>query len=271
MAWALPVSCRSFGQSQRQINACSFRVYASSPHASPHVEHEARLVAHPVRRPRGLPDQVDIDHADTGNAGDRVLDLGRQFTGRRTVRRRQGHGDVDRAFVVDLDLVDQAELIDVGRNLRIEHRLQRRDDLRGQPLGLLRRQRGGSFHVAGFDFGGVTHANNSRALISACANWSTSSRVLYIPNEARQVAVTLNRSKSGITQWVPARTAMPCRSMTVATSCGWAPFISKEITGPLSRAVPISRSELISRSRSWAYVTRSCSCAAMRCLPIELT
>src|ERR1700761_1972725 len=108
------------------------------------------------------------------------------------------------------------------------------------------------FEILGFEilgFNGVGHENNSRALISACARWSTSSRVLYIPNEARQVAVTLNRSKSGITQWVPARTAMPCRSMTVATSWGWAPFISKEITGPLFFAVPISRSELILRRR----------------------
>src|ERR1700722_13998675 len=123
------------------------------------------------------------------------------------------------------------------------------------------------FHVAGFDFkvldfevlgfevlgfDGVGHENSSRALISACARWSTSSRVLYIPNEARHVAVTLNRSKSGITQWVPARTAMPCRSITVATSWGCAPFISNEITGPLPRAVPIRRSELISRRRSCA-------------------
>src|SRR5580704_6121418 len=106
------------------------------------------------------------------------------------------------------------------------------------------------FEVLGFD--GVGHENSSRALISACARWSTSSRVLYIPNEARHVAVTLNRSKSGITQWVPARTAMPWRSITVATSWGCAPFISNEITGPLARAVPITRSELISRRRSLA-------------------
>src|ERR1700751_3101036 len=107
-------------------------------------------------------------------------------------------------------------------------------------------------HGAGLDFGCVGHANKSRALISASARWSTSSRLLYIANEARQVAVTLNRSKSGITQWVPARTATPWRSITVATSWGWAPFISKEITGPLLLAVPIRRSELISRRRSWA-------------------
>src|SRR4029077_21083425 len=133
---------------------------------------------------------------------------------------------------------------------RIEHRLQRRHDFAAEPVGFLRRQRRVGLHVAGFGFDGLGHENSSRALISACARWSTSSRVLYMPNEARHVAVTLNRSKSGITQWVPALTAIPWRSITVATSWGCAPVISNEITGPLSRAVPIRRSELISRSRS---------------------
>ena len=70
--------------------------------------------------------------------------------------------------------------------------------------------------------------------------------------EARQLAVTPKRASSGMTQWVPARTATPERSMMVATSCGCAPFISKETIGPLSLVVPKMRSELISRSRSWA-------------------
>src|SRR5262249_12804040 len=165
---------------------------------------------------------------------------------------RQCHQHVDGAIVLDLDLVNQAELVDVGRDFRVEHGLQAGDDLARQPLGLLRRQRRMGLHRVSFDFGRVTHANRSRAFSSACARWSTSSRVLYMPNEARQVAVTLNRSKSGITQWVPARTAMPWRSITVATSWACAPLSSKEITGPLPRAVPISRSELISRSFSWA-------------------
>ena len=64
--------------------------------------------------------------------------------------------------------------------------------------------------------------------------------------------VVPKRSSSGMAQWVPARTATPWRSITVATSCACAPFSSNEITGPLSRAVPIRRSELSSRSRSWA-------------------
>src|SRR5882757_2818888 len=238
--WSIPKAnqCRLF--SREQANA------------SPHIEDEARLVGHPVRRPRRLPDQIDVDQADAGNAGDRVLHHRRQFPRRRAVWRRQRHLDVHGAVVLDVDLVDQTKLIDVSRNFRIEHGLQRGDDFAAEPLGLLRRQRRIGLHVAGFDFGGVAHENNSRALISACARWSTSSRVLYIPNEARHVAVTLNRSKSGITQWVPARTATPCRSITVATSCACAPSSSNEITGPLSLAVPISRSELISRSRSCA-------------------
>src|SRR5207245_7678384 len=114
----------------------------------------------------------------------------------------------------------QAELVDVGRNFRIEHGLQRRHDVTGQPLGLLRRQRRIGLHIAGFDFGilsfdCVGHANSSCALTSACARWSTSSFVLYIPNEARQVAVSLHSSISGVTQCVPARAATPWRGLPV--------------------------------------------------------
>src|SRR5262249_45119630 len=50
-----------------------------------------------------------------------------------------------------------------------------------------------------------------------------------------------------MTQWVPARTATPERSIIVATSWGCAPFISNEMIAPWSRAAPKIRSELISR------------------------
>src|SRR5882724_6080469 len=257
--WSIPAANQCQSSSRKAVNA------------SPHIEDEAGLVGHPIRRPCRFPHQIDIDDADAGYAGDGVLHHGRQFARRRAIRRGQRHHDVDGAVVLEVDLVDQAKLVDVGRDFRVEYRLQGSNDLGAQALGLFRRQRRDGFHIGGFDFGCVGHENKSRALISACARWSTSSRVLYIPNDARHVAVTLNRSKSGITQWVPARTAMPCRSITVATSWGWAPFISNEITGPLPRAVPIRRSELISRRRSCAYVNKPCSCAAMRSLPIELT
>ena len=71
-------------------------------------------------------------------------------------------------------------------------------------------------------------------------------------NDARHVDVTPNRCISGMAQWVPARTATPERSITVATSWAWAPFISKETTAPFSRAVPMMRIELSFDSRSWA-------------------
>src|SRR5580658_10177754 len=170
---------------------------------------------------------------------------------------------MDHAVVIDIDLVDQAELVDVGRNFRIIDSLDRTDDVVGQPSHFLGRNVGRplrsicrrcrhrfSFDVFGFDF--IAHEKKPCALIKACTRQSISSRVLYIANEARQVADTPKRDNSGITQWVPARTATPERSMMVATSCGCAPLISNETIGPLSLALPMMRNELISRSRSWA-------------------
>src|SRR5690606_37687647 len=145
-----------------------------------------------------------------------------------------------------------SDLVNIGRDLGIVHRLERGDDLGAEPFGFFRRQRRrgrGDRRLVGLGF---AHANKSCALIRASASVSTSASVLYIANDARHVAVSLNRSKSGITQWVPARTATPARSITVATSCGCAPFIVKEISGPRSRGLPTMRSELIARSRSTA-------------------
>ena len=41
------------------------------------------------------------------------------------------------AVVLDVDLVDQAELVDVGRDFRVVDGLQRRDDVVGQPRQFL--------------------------------------------------------------------------------------------------------------------------------------
>ena len=48
--------------------------FIEQANASPHIEDEARLVGHPVRRPGRVPNQVDIHDADAGDTGDRVLD-----------------------------------------------------------------------------------------------------------------------------------------------------------------------------------------------------
>ena len=131
-------------------------------------------------------------------------------------------------------------------NFGVENGLQRADDLVGQTRHFLGRDGGRLFRGGRGGVGRVglassvlrrRHVKKSCAFTSACARQSISSRVLYIANEARQVAVTPNRANSGMTQWVPARTATPERSMIVATSCGCAPFISNETIGPLSLVV----------------------------------
>src|SRR5262249_11781138 len=157
------------------------------------------------------------------------------------------------------DFVDQPELVDIGGNLRIIDGLERGDDVVGEPRQLAFRQRRGRRGAgAGRGRSGgrwacclprkfvrlVSGANRPCAMTRACASPSASARVLERPNEARQVAVTPKRASSGITQWVPARTATPARSMMVATSWGCAPLSSKETMGPLSLVVPKMRSEL---------------------------
>ena len=177
------------------------------------------------------------------------------------------------AVVVDVDLVDQTELIDVGGDLGIVHRLQRHDDVAGQPVQLFFRECRALDGRAAFRQGwrlGMRHrlfegrlfgtrrqgrirlqmrtmphiddvaflrgvrvlaahreavitldivvghnlcnpckrqplygfqAKKSCALMRASARASTSAFVLYIPNDARHVAVTPSRSINGCAQW----------------------------------------------------------------------
>jgi hypothetical protein len=105
----------------------------------------------------------------------------------------------------DVDLVDQAQLIDVDRDFRVEHRLQLLDQLSvslsSSAWGILELVPGLVGHVA--------QLKKLRALASALTNASASSRVLYRAKEARALDVTPNRFISGSAQWVPARTATP--------------------------------------------------------------
>ena len=75
-----------------------------------------------------------------GHGGDGVLDPARHLAGDRAAGRGQRHVDGDVALVVDVDPVDQAELVDVGRDFRVVDGLQRRDDVVGQAVELFRRQ-----------------------------------------------------------------------------------------------------------------------------------
>ncbi len=159
---------------------------------------------------------------------DRLLDRGDDVAGNRATRRGQGHLDGGKPVFGHGDLVDQAQLIDVARDLGIVDRFQSGDDLvlQARALGLVerrleapgRRVRQDFDRVAGHVF--EPQANSPSALSKASASLSTSSMVLYIAKDARQVDVTPKRFSSGMAQCVPARTATPERSMMVATS--WA-------------------------------------------------
>ena len=106
-----------------------------------HPERQLGLVGHAVLVPGRVEGELHADLADAGHGGDRVLDPRRHLAGDRAARRRQRHLDGDVALVVDVDLVDQAQLVDVGGDLRIVHGLQGRDDVGGELLQLLRRDR----------------------------------------------------------------------------------------------------------------------------------
>src|SRR5205807_7364730 len=106
-----------------------------------------------------------------------------------------------------------AKLVDVGGNFRVVDRFERRDDLVSQPRHLVGwKTRIGARALDRFDGRRVTlplagivrvHAKKSCAFIRACARLSTSARVLYRANDARQVAVVPNRASNGMVQWVP--------------------------------------------------------------------
>jgi hypothetical protein len=225
---------------------------------SKHAERQLGLVRHAVLVPGRVEGERHFHLADAGHGGHGVLDPGRHLARHRAAWRRQRHLDRNVAVVVDVDLVDQPQLVDVGGNLGVVHGLQGRDDVGGELLQLLRRDRRagrrrrthrllylgvhGQLHsllplpACGERVG--IHPKKSRALISASASASTSALVLYMANDARQVAVTPRRSISGWAQWWPARTATPERSMMVEMSCGCRPSMPNETMAPLSFAVP---------------------------------
>src|SRR5690606_14684031 len=108
--------------------------------------------------------------------------------------------------VGDVDLVDQAELIDVDRDLGVKHRLELFDQLVGQRIQLLLRQ--GRRRLG--NRGGVIHyAKKACVLTRASTKRSASSSVLDRAKEARGLEVAPKRASGGWAHCVPARTATP--------------------------------------------------------------
>ena len=150
---------------------------------------------------------------------------------------------VDRAVVRDVDLVDQAELVDVGRNFRVVDGLQRGDDVVGQAAELLGRDRAvrrrldARSALARIGLGLVRSCEHilrlDQGLRQACRPrpWYCRARTTRGRSRSRRSAPAA-AWRNGCRR-APRR---PARSMMVATSCGCAPFISNETIAPLSLA-----------------------------------
>ena len=91
-----------------------------------HSQLQPRFVAHILRRPRRIPDKIDLGIADAGDRADAQFDFGGHRLRDRAMRRRQRHRD-ERMAVVDLDIIDEAKVIDIHRDFRVVDVLERID------------------------------------------------------------------------------------------------------------------------------------------------
>src|SRR5258708_4459030 len=88
------------------------------------------FAGHGARVPGWRPDQVDLDVAGTRPAGTDTVDLALEHRADRAARPGEGHLDLD-VVLVDVDVVDQAEIDDVEPDLGVDHHLQPFHDLIG--------------------------------------------------------------------------------------------------------------------------------------------
>src|SRR5690606_20789258 len=206
-----------------------------------------------------------------------------------------------------LDIVDEAEVVDVHRNFGVVDFLERVDHgfvaIAADRAGIGRRGLGGeealqivalalelrahrfwrgldildarlrrrrdAFHF--LDPNSVlAHPKilSTRARPSISA--ATSSSLLYTPKLARAVAGTPRCSISGCAQWCPARIATPLSSKIVPMSCGCTPAIAK-LTIPALFSGPKSVMLFLRASASRSVPTSVHSCAWIASIPIAST
>src|SRR5579863_8605593 len=96
---------------------------------SEHSELQSCRFRHHRRVPDRVPDHLDLGRGDPRHALDPVLHLPRQRAGDRTGWRGQGHLDLHLPVGLDVEVVDEAHLVDVDRDLGVVDRLQRFDDV----------------------------------------------------------------------------------------------------------------------------------------------
>ena len=112
---------------------------------------------------------------------------------------------MDVTIVVDVDLVDQAELEDVDRDLRIVDGLERFNDLVVElvdpaPVVCVSVSVASLMVVCSLSLIATVHFNMRCATCSASISASTSERLLYIANDARAVPGTSKCCMTGMAQ-----------------------------------------------------------------------
>src|SRR4029079_19706805 len=115
---------------------------AHSRATSEHVEGKPRLVGHAGHVPGRIEHEFHLHLAHAGDRSDRVLHPDRNVSGNRAAGRRQRHVDLDVAVVIDIQPIDEAELVNIDGDFRIEDGLQGGDQVGLQPFQFLRRNGG---------------------------------------------------------------------------------------------------------------------------------
>src|SRR6266849_8132975 len=117
-------SAPSGGTPPRQGTHCwSARAMASHP-----AELEPGSVRHPARVPGRIPDDLDVDPPDAGNALHLAPDVLLEHVAHAAPGRGHGHLDLDPVAALrqrhGLAVIDEAEVHEVDGDLRVEHRPQ---------------------------------------------------------------------------------------------------------------------------------------------------
>lgn len=81
-------------------------------------------IAEVFERPWRIEGEFDVDAFDAFDIGYHIFNFAEHVFGFRTVGCRHGHKDFDVELVVDVDVVDQSEIVDVDRNLRVVNVLE---------------------------------------------------------------------------------------------------------------------------------------------------
>lgn len=94
-----------------------------------HAQFEATGFRHVVHAPGRVEDEVELDVIDAGYAARCGFDLAGQNARRRAVGRGEGHFDIGLPVFLHLDVINEAEFVDVDGDFGVVHGFERFDDV----------------------------------------------------------------------------------------------------------------------------------------------